>query len=220
MKLQTTVLCAALVFLASCTMSANVPIGDGGLFSDPSCGAPCFWGMKPGQTTESEARRVLDERAVTNDCHDWRNMSSAWYTMSPPGASGIECEFQGRGPSGSPGVILIAFSPQTDVVNGISFTPAGLVTLKDIMHKYGSPSSVAIWNSGIPEHSTIDTEILFDSFLMAIGLAQQDGRLYDVRPDAQVQNVRYASSADYAAYRQRIAYLTFPWNGYGTYPPK
>ncbi len=214
MKFRYIVVSIAFLVLSSCSNHAKITIGDGGLLSSSrSCAPPCFLGISPGVTKESQAWDILRSQGIDQSCKNWDNTSES-------GTRGIQCEFSGGGPKGSLGVISLGLDTKSDMIRFVGFTPSEVITIQDIIKKYGSPNWIAVWDEGTPEHIAVDITIFYDNISTRLDLPQQDGSTYNLQPDAVIYSVSYLSLQEYKDYIELIKDRLHTWKDYGSYQQK
>ena len=178
MKNLAAIVSISVIFLVSCLPNPNKIIGDGGILSDQSSGPPRFWDMTPGVTRESEVWDILTKRGVSQSCKNFDYRS-----LPIPGGRGIDCAF----PPVSYSYFAnfgIGLEAQPDTITWISFTPSNIY-LRDVIKKYGEPSSVEIYEEG-EEHVFVDVTIFYDDISTVLYLPSSDGFTYDLRSESQI----------------------------------
>ena len=113
-----------MVGLSSCisdTTSAFGDIGDGGLLSDLPCGPPCFQKIYPGITTEQSVQKTLQD--FSQPCRD----------IDFPGTTFKVIDCQG-----------VSISFRDSIVDDVSFYPSAIITVQEVIDKYGAPEGVSI----------------------------------------------------------------------------
>ena len=214
MRIRYIVVFIAFLALSSCLNQSKIHIGDGGLLSPgQSCAAPCFLGITPGVTQESQAWEILRSQGIDQSCKNWDNISES-------GTRGIQCEFSGGGLKRSLGVISLGLDPKSDIIRFVGFTPSEAITIQDVIQKYGSPNWIAVWDGGTPEHISIDITVFYDNISTRLDLPQQDGSIYDLQPNAMIYSVSYLSSQAYKDYVELIKDNLQTWKDYGSYQQK
>ncbi len=171
----------------------TLDIGDGGLLSGDPCSAPCFLGINPGVTTEEQALAIISSKLDVMSC-------DRWDTRNRGGDRGIRCS----------NIIGITFNDQ-NLVNGVGFSPSLVITLNDIIRKYGNPDGVFITASGIDNTPPIVALLYFNKENMIVYLPEQNSTQYNLKPDIQIESIQYLEQSDYL-FNFRSAK---PWNGYG-----
>lgn len=169
-------------------------IGDGGLISEQPCNAPCFFGIRIGETRLEQVIPTLEESGIVTCKQDVELR--------------ILCGNN----------ILIGTNESTTFVDRIGYEPSNTIFLRDVIAKYGSPELVHVIPTGIPEAPTTDTLLFFDEWEMRIRLPTVDGMNYIVSGSSEVELVNYFDETLYNELRQNV--YSQPWGGYATYQPK
>ena len=181
-----------LVSVLSLPLSKTIDIGDGGFLSEDPCAPPCFWGIVPGQSTETEVVEILEQQGIYPSC-------GAWDLEFRSGNRGIECEHH----------VSITFQRGGEIVDVISFSPSN-ITVRDAVEKYGGPDSLDV--GGLGTHATDYQMIMhYPQMLMLIRLGYQENLPYVVEPGTHVQRIVYGAIFD-QGYT-----LPLEWQGYGEY---
>jgi len=180
----------------SSSSTSTWDIGDGGFLSGDPCGPPCFWGIIPGQTTESEVIEILQRKGVYASCE---------VQIS---------RFQGAGKMIVCGLnFAIRFSPEGNYVEGINFRPSISFTLRDVVAKYGEPDGVLLYLDGVPEHPRIDAYLVYLNLLSRLDLPSQKWPGYVIEPSTQVLEITY--NLTLPEVKHSLMYRE--WKGYGEY---
>lgn len=166
-------------------------LGDGGLISGSPCAAPCFMGMVPEETSQSEVLEILSQRGISEYCQ-FDNT--------------VLCENS----------IYIKFN-QDNIVSVINFTPSIPVTVESVFQKYGEPNSIDVFNNQLtPEAPEMQAGLLFDGQRMYISLSyQNDFFSYIVNEEVVVARVFYLNENEYSDFKASDHVTN--WNGYGEY---
>jgi hypothetical protein len=167
---------------------------DGGLFSEQPCRAPCFAGLVPGTTTETEAIELIQDSDYFQNCTlEDRPNQGRW----------ISCKG-----------LIININKENGTIEGIGFGTLLTFTLEEVVSKYGEPSTVWVAPEGIPEAPQISMIVLLGDKKIRLDLEDKDDTsgTYLLEPSAQITNVVYCSdeNCSFTAYLQ-------PWHGYGEY---
>jgi len=195
-KKSALLLCMLILCLPSACSYGNRPqvvIGDGGLISGEPCSAPCFWNINPGITTEKEALQILSQKLNVKNCDSWDKDESGR-------DKGIRCE-------------SIGITFDNNIVNTVSFRPSEIVTVEELMEKYGAPDGIFVAALGISAQPPIAMMLYFDTVNMVIHLPEQDSRIYNLQSDTLVESVVYMSKTEYLSTKN----LRQEWTGYGGY---
>ncbi len=195
------VICGTMLLsLVSCAVRKPSPIevGDGGFLTGNPCSPPCFWGIIPGQATEADVIKILQEKSVYDACETWDYRSSG-------GEKGINCDS-----------FVIAFT-DADVVQGVAFAPSLEITAQDIIAKYGEPEWVAIYVAGV-HIFTFSVHIAYPHLCAIVVFPSQERLPYILKPSTKAESIGY--DIEFCAYSY---YETNPywkkWQGYGEYWP-
>jgi hypothetical protein len=95
---------------------------DGGLFSEEPCRAPCFAGLVPGTTTETEAIELIQESDHFQNCTlEDRPNQGRW----------ISCNG-----------LIITINKENGIADGVGFNTLSTFTLEQVVEKYGEPTTV------------------------------------------------------------------------------
>lgn len=168
----------------------DVPlIGDGGLISGKPCASPCFFGVRVGETQFDQAISILE----SNDIYPC-------YQESP---SIIVC-----GDS-----IIIGGSQSTALVDSIGYYPNMDISIGELILKYGSPNTLHVIPSGIPEAPTTAILLFFDALKMRVHLPEVDATEYAV---SNLSKVEYIDFFDESLYSElTVNMFSQTWDGYG-----
>jgi hypothetical protein len=186
-----------LLLLTSCdyTFLRN-RISDGGILSGKPCPAPCFWEIRPGETTKAQAIEIL------------RGKGAISYHQTN------KFVFYGD-------AILFEYDSNV-IVNRIGFVPNTAITVQALIAKYGNPDAVAVTYdpSSTPEHDTIFAGLYYDSLHTSVNL----DKLYDTWPpiyhvsqETRITFVTYFSDSYYETWKASEIDHISKWNGYGAY---
>lgn len=197
-------ICAVILMcLTSCTFipvtpESTIDIGDGGFLTGEPCGPPCFWGIIPGQTRESEAIEILQERGVFETCE-------AFDKEAEGGARGMKCGSQ----------VFIGFGQGDDVVQGVGFNPSSAITVQDVVAKYREPEGVLVVPLGV---HVIDAQLVmvYPDTLTWVRLPAQDEAPYILESSTPVENIAYDMLFGELSYYEDEPFWK-EWQGYGEY---
>lgn len=167
---------------------------DGGLFSKEPCRAPCFAGLVPGTTTETEAIELIQDSDYFQNCTlEDRPNQGRW----------ISCNG-----------LIITINKETGIADGIGFNTLSTLTLEQVVAKYGKPTTVWLAVLGIPEAPEWSIIVLFEDKKVRVDLEDQElsTETYLLEPTAKITNIVYYSEENSGL----TAYLQ-PWHGYGEY---
>lgn len=187
-----------LLGLTSCFLAIPatpmIDVEDGGFLSGEPCGPPCFWGIVPGETTEAEVIKILQERGVFETCE-------AFDREARGGERGIKCGSR----------VFISFEQGGDVVQGLGFNPTSTITVQDVVEKYGEPESVEVGALGV---HVLDYQLIlaYPKMLTLVRLSLQQEYPYVLEPVTPVKNIVY-----YLEFGGEFS-LKGVWHGYGEYP--
>lgn len=189
-------------------------IGDGGLLSGEPCGPPCFWGIEPGKTTQSEAFQILTNLGVMEACESYdyfENLTNEWI-----GGWACQAKFDYR--FEKPKGFGVSFRKSTGIIDGVRFIPTIPITLQDIIAKHGFPDVVVVLDTGLPEYPTVQASIYYSALRIVFPLSkEQEGAEYKIEPITPIDQVVYldndALEYDFEIFAEHIV----PWKGYGGY---
>jgi len=171
-------------------------IQDGGFLSGEPCGPPCFWGVTPGITKIDQVYQILDARGLRPYCSKYDDGH---------GVRGIDC----------PIWLGFSFAEQTDVIDGVGFTPSITITLKDAINKYGSPSHVLALIGGLPDYpQRVNLSLYYDEIFTILHFLEIEGEVYPLEAASVVQAIDYSDRIAYEEFRN---FPFQPWVGYGKY---
>jgi hypothetical protein len=196
---ETPVLIESATPIPTLISSTKAIIGDGGLLSEKSCKPPCFWGITPGVTLESETWEILKAKEINDACQPWQNSER-----------GIQCNWKN-------GILAIGLGSDYDGITFIAFGLDASVKINQVIEKYGEPTGITVWRSGIPEYPKVGLTMFYDTITTRLDFMTQDGSVYDLRPDAEVIDVSYFNPEEYPDYVQIFEGELYTWNGYGEY---
>jgi len=198
------------LLLTACSMSGgrdntyiigtNPPeIGDGGFLSGDICGPPCFFGVIPGTTTKTDAIQTLQSRGLYQGCEEFDNTRQG-------GIHAIGCNN-----------IVVFLDKNTDIVSGIGFQPSQVITVEEVIVKYGMPSAVSVISVDPSSRGqfTVGMTLYYENINVALGLAEQHSGNYKVDPTSPIATLRYLDNEEYRLLLHGL-YLKH-WVGYGVY---
>lgn len=176
------------------TIVPDIPfIGDGGLISDQPCASPCFYGVRIGETKFDQVVPVLESNGIFPCFHD--------------DPTTILCGYK----------ILVGMSSSTNLVDSVGYYPDTVISIKELLFKYGVPNTLLVVPTGIPEATKIVVLLLFDTLKMRIILPEIDGREYSVTSSTKIELVNYFDDTIYAGINGGL--FSQSWKGYTTYTP-
>lgn len=199
------------------TVSPTPPIlviGDGGLLSAEPCGPPCFWGIEPGKTTQSEAFQILTNLGVMEVCENYEyfdNLINEWV-----GGWTCQSEFDYR--FEKPKGFGLSFRKSTGIIDTVSFKPTIPITLQDIVVKHGFPDAVRVVNLGGEHDPNLSANIYYFDLRIVLGIGEiQEEWKYKVLPTTLINRANYQDEQtlkdDFDIFGENI----IPWKGYGEY---
>lgn len=185
-----------LVFIVGCSTFKSVSIGDGGFLSNQPCGAPCFYNLTPGISTEKEFLSKKTE-SIFKSCRHYDYSASS-------GTQGYWCSF---------GNIVI----NEGKIIGITFLPTSRLTLQEAITKFGNPQwTKTIQLSLLPEEpKKLGLRLYYDQPCISLLLQGINDDKYVVADDSLIGEIQYSDSK-ICSFQQSD--LTGKWKGYGTYP--
>ena len=179
-------------------------VGDGGFLSQDPCGPPCFLGIMPNVTNETEMVRILQEAGLYENCKFLNNESAA-------GLRSLNCLRHD---------VTVTFFPGTDIVGDIRFSLRQTITADMVIAKYGEPDAVFVsfmklWRYSRPE---IVMSLIYDHINTSVTLGSQKGDSFNLETSTRVTRIGY-SKLGFTSVDEGQAgkpHLT-PWHGYGEY---
>jgi len=190
----------AVTFLASCeweTLGASIAeqTGDGGLLSEDTCSAPCFWGITPGETTKEQVVEILEQKNGSYICETNTRLNI------------LSCRNS----------LSIGFD-RTDYVKAVCIYLSSAISVEEVIEKYGAPYAVeVICDDIVPDRTIFDMRLFYDEIYAAISLQRQETWPdYDVERETLVSYVCYFDENTYFDTLASNKYLT-EWIGYGSY---
>jgi len=172
-----------------------IDVGDGGFFSNHPCGPPCFLGIQPDRTTYDEAMDILSTNEYLEYCREWNNEHDG-------GGRGITC-----GDS-----FVISLDPDGKLVTGLGFDPTSIITVQDVVDQFGDPANVSVTSGGYAKTTSV-MQLLYPQNKMIIILERQDGEVFIVSPDTEVDTVAYDGEKHYETFIKWAQ----KWSGFGEY---
>jgi hypothetical protein len=165
---------------------------DGGLFSEKPCRAPCFAGIVPGSTVESELIGVIENDEHFRDCRlEARPDQGRW----------IACNG-----------LIIDINKVNSIVDSIGFNTSQEFSIEDVMSKYGEPTMTWVAPMGIPEAPEVSMVVFWEAEKIRINLEDQEGVSYQLAPSTLVTNIVYYSETN-----DGFTIFFQPWHSYGEY---
>lgn len=199
------------------TATSTLPIlviGDGGLLSGEPCGPPCFWGIEPGKTTQSEAFQILTKLDVMKACESYdyfENLTNEWI-----GGWACQSKFDYR--FEKPRGFGVSFRKSTGIVDNVGFVPTIPITLQDVIAKHGFPDVVVVLDNGLPEYPTVQASIYYSDLRTIFPLSEeQEGTEFHIEPTTLIDGVVYLDSDSLQHDLEIFAENILPWHGYGAY---
>jgi len=174
----------------------NANIGDGGLLSGKPCSAPCFYNITPGITAEKQALEIFSSELDLKDCDRWEKNDNGV-------DRGMRCSNIG-----------ITFN-DSSIVNVVSFQPSQIITVDQVIKKYGFPDAVLVTsiNPSNKQIGTVSMMFYYDSMNVDLSLAEQNSGAFDLKPTTLIENIGYSDQNSYKLVRR----YSQKWNGYGVY---
>ncbi len=178
-------------------------IGDGGFLSGNPCGAPCFWGISIGQTTEDDVWAVLQAKKISSECSK---------NIYENGESGIVCDIQGY--------VAFGFKEEREPVNSIQFVPGKTITIKDVIEKYGLPNLMVDLPCCTADMPLPNISLFYDDFNMELDLKAQESMYCDIKPTNIIVYITYRNHEEYTNRIKMFSdnsWVSYQgqWNGYG-----
>lgn len=157
-----------------------------------SCNPPCWQGLVPGETTESEVRHFLANHPGITGCHDFDDGDES-------GIRGIGCY-----------VISFTFGSQGDTLDSIGYRPDKRIILDQLIKRYGSDSHVYI---DAMYHT--DIVIIYPEHGLVAYITLPDEITFVIQPDFVIDEIGYL--APQSIYDEQLLEGTVPWQGYVDY---
>jgi hypothetical protein len=173
------------------------PVKDGGLLSKKPCGPPCFYGIVPGITTDTDAANTMEKTSdIFSSC-------KAFDFTRTGGNRGANCTYANVGYKNS-------------AVDMVSFAPSSKVSVQQVIDLYGPPDSVSVRIVSLPDSpDRTSMALYFDAIQTMIGLGEQEGARFTVQPSTEVTLAIYLSTSSYAETRNLPN--NQGWQGYDVY---
>jgi hypothetical protein len=165
---------------------------DGGLLSEEPCRAPCFAGIIPGKTIETELMDIIENNEHFQGCE---------LTDSPNQGRWVSCNG-----------LIVNIKKTDSTVDGIGFKTSRQFKLEEIMSKYGEPTITWVAPMGIPEAPEVSMIVFWEEEKIRINLEDQEGVVYQLAPSTLVTNIVYYSEA-----KDSFEMFFQSWRGYGEY---
>lgn len=180
---------------AYCTSAPTTlhDIEDGGILSGKPCSPPCFWGIDPGVTTKGEATEILQRQGASSPQQEGNIVSY-----------GNSAAFQ---------------YDENDLVDRVAFAPSSVITVGEILAKYGIPDAVEVTHdiASTPEHNYFDMQLYYDDLHTHFVLEQQEvWPAYVLSQDTSIAKSIYFAEKAYDAAKKASEHLS-AWKGYGSY---
>jgi hypothetical protein len=173
----------------------KVNLGDFGFFSGVPSGPPCYLEICPQKSTKKNVIAALEKYGLTAFCPNAiKNINES-----------LNCDY----------FVFILFD-SNDYVSRLDFSVFPYFSIDQILSKYGVPESFYIDNySGINGISKVSMVLFYDRYQMVIGLAPQDGEIYDLSGQSEIVDIIYFDEAKYTY--QKTLYKKVIWKGFGKY---
>jgi hypothetical protein len=103
----------------------------------------------------------------------------------------------------------------SNLVNVVSFQPTQIITIGEVIKKYGNPDAILVTsiNPSNKQTGTVNMMVYYDSLNLNIGLADQNSGEYELKPTTLIKNIGYS---DLNSYKLKRSYSQ-KWNGFGLY---
>jgi hypothetical protein len=179
-------------------------IKDGGFLSGEPCRAPCFLGIIPNKTKESQAIQILKDYGLYKNCYIYDNESET-------GLRGAVC---------SKTNVSIVYFRGSDLVGSIGFRPTERLTVEMVIDKYGVPDAVSvasIWFNW-ERQPTTNMALVYEEINATISLGKQEGNIFQVKPVSIIESIGYSDNTfpSIEEYESGNRFLS-SWHGYGEY---
>lgn len=174
-------------------------IGDGGLLSGLPCTAPCVYGIRIGETQLDQVIPVLEQNGLSG-CQTEESVS--WID--------ITCGYR----------VVVQVERPTNIVNATGFYPSNLISLGEIIEKYGEPDYVFLQAEGTTEAPTSRISLCWDSLRMVIEMPEINSHTYALEETSTAEMVVFLDEAQFIDSSQvQFGEYYKSWEGYNTYQP-
>ena len=181
------------------TLPVMADVGDGGLLSGLPCAAPCVYGIRIGETQLDQVIPMLEQNGLS-DCQTEESVS--WI--------GITCGYS----------MVVQVDKPTNLVDATGFYPSSLISLGEIIEKYGEPDFVALRAEDSPDGPASRISLFWDRLNMTVEMPQIEGHIYVLEGTTNPEMVLFSNEEHYTD-SSEVEFGEFfqQWNGYGTYQP-
>ena len=186
--------------IVACSRIVEAPMqgvsSDGGFLSGEPCSAPCFSSIIPGETNFDQVRMSLSKNGDDLSCNTSIDLDSRKVMSCKNG-------------------IWIGAAAQTNLVDYISIRVDNSVKLDQVFEKYGSPDTIAVMLTSLPDYSDNAATLFYDTLQKTITLETSIKSPYPVTASSIVAEAEYF---DKATFNQRHDdYDPGEWKGFGNY---
>ncbi len=204
--------------VVSCRQTGTMTEAD--LFTGEACSAPCWQGLKPGQSVSEDVERLLQRTdPLTITVSEYSPRSEC--RIVEVGVQRTHNGFDSRG-------VYI----EDDRVTLIEFTPGFVLPLKRVIARFGEPEFIEAVQKEGPEGPYFTLDIFYPTLGLGFELSTQQQVAGYVKPNMAISRVQYFSPGDLLtslsirnscglgqSRAQLIAQdelrLIQPWSGYG-----
>ena len=165
--------------------------------SEEPCSPPCFLGITPGESTESDVIRILIENNIYENCRGFNKEEEG-------GFKGLNCGTQ----------ITIRYIKNKDLVKDVGFTPADKLVVSDVLQEFGVPEGVFVLGGTI--HSDeVNLVLIYPKISTWIRLETQNEYPYLLEQSSRITRVIYGHEIDETDYSEWQGWME--WHGFGKY---
>jgi len=191
-----------LVFLIIQKNASMPDIKDCGFLSGDPCEAPCFFGIIPKNTKETQAVQILKDYGLYENCYIYDNESES-------GLRGAVCSN-----------VSIAYFRDTDLVGSIAFRPTQHLTVEMVIEKFGEPDAVSVVSARFnwEKQSKTSMALVYNKINATINLGEQEENIFQLKPSTLIKSIGYSYHTFplLTEYDSEVMFLSF-WHGYGEY---
>lgn len=174
---------------------------------DETCASPCLGNIIPGETSENDALKIIQERRSFGFCvyKDLTNKGGIRY---------INCQSKN---------VNIDFTLNKGIITTIIIAPNNFIELRTIINKFGYPDGVSCGFINLPEYpNQVDPMLWFDGSLTSIYFPVQDSDNCDFSKIIGAESIIYSSKELYLERKRSAERLKdyMSWKGFIVYPGK
>jgi hypothetical protein len=194
----------ALMMGACNTAPAQGPlinIGDGGFLSEKPCGPPCFMGIIPGESSETDVINILKDLNIYSQCELYTDQSDKNHNS-------YACQ----------DFAIVNIGRSSNLVTSLGYQPDDTIRVKEAITKFGPPNHIMVVNASPSGLAEVRIILYYDTPPMRISLPDQSGFSYNLSPDITIENIAYLAKSDYDQLIQSLSKSFLTWKGYSEYP--